>query len=434
MLTNSFQPGILGHKISQTKNIINKSAIQNYKQSQTNPPKLKRKSSVSSKKSHCNIPKKTEQNSSRPDNPHHARKRSDIPNSKYSSLIIGDKSISTNNEEKKSHSSRKNKSSLYDTDNDTTNNTISPNYKMENEKLNKTVQMLLHCIKTISSQVKGIIQKQLKKSNDIIKELRFKNEFLIKENTNLKKKILEFYFISKQFDLSEIKHRNQLNKCLNNLFIENIYLRKSNLSTASISMDLVSKYNKTVQDRLDKKNSKEEQKEDANKNNINSITNTNNNNNENNPFVNLNKEQNNPFIRSYSNEKLAPRVKHKRQRTHIKLNNMNSDESNGQNTIIVSSFTSSSSSNSVNEDKKDAFGKTMNSFGFLNKTLKRNDCSRKNVLEDITGINNIIPNKIGNNRGYTSPNNSQNFSNNKKPQLFYRTPRGKDKQKIEFTK
>jgi hypothetical protein len=88
----------------------------------------------------------------------------------------------------------------------------------------------------------------------------------------------------------------------------------------------------------------------------------------------------------------------------------------------------------VNEDKKDAFGKTMNSFGFLNKTLKRNDCSRKNVLEDITGINNIIPNKIGNNRGYTSPNNSQNFSNNKKPQLFYRTPRGKDKQKIEFTK
>ena len=431
MLTNSFQPGILGHKISHNQNIINKSAIQNYKQSQTNPPKLKRKSSVGSKKSQCSIPKKTEQNSSRPDNPHHARKRSDIPNSKYSSLIIGDKTLSTNNEEKKSHSSRKNKSLLYDTDNETNNNT-SPNYKIENEKLSKTIQVLLHYIKTISSQVKGIIQKQLKKSNDIIQELRFKNEFLIKENTNLKKKILEFYFISKQFDLSEIKHRNQLNKCLNNLFIENIYLRKSNLSTASVSMDLVSKYNKAVQDRLDKKNIKEDHKDDANKNNINLINGANNNT-ENNPFTNLNKEQSNPFARSYNNEKLAPRIKHKRQRTHIKLNNMNSDDSNGQNTIIVSSFTSSSS-NSANEDKKDAFGKTMNSFGILNKTLKRNECSRKNVLEDVTGINNIIPNKVGNNRGYTSPNNSQNFSNNKKPQLFYRTPRGKDKQKLEFTK
>ena len=74
----------------------------------------------------------------------------------------------------------------------------------------------------------------------------------------------------------------------------------------------------------------------------------------------------------------------------------------------------------------------MNTLGFMNKVLKRNDDSRRNVLEELHSVNNIISNTIESNRGYTSPNQSKLGLSNKKIQLFYRTPRGKEKKKNEF--
>ena len=428
MFPKTFQPRITSHKFSQNKNTISKSAIQNYKQNQTNLPKHHRKKSTGSKNSNCCIPKKGEQNSSRPEMRHHARKRSEVLSTKCSSIILEDKTININVEEKKNNSLRKNKMLLNNNNNScnsSNNNNVMMNYKLEIENLNKTIQMLLHYIKTITTHVTQVVHKELNKKNNIIKELEFKNEFLIKENTELKKKINMFYLIAKQFDLNEITYRNQIHKCLYDLYNENIYLRKSNLSTASISMKLVKKFNKSVQDKLQERKSSMTVEQSEQNNNRNSMHT----NNENNPFAflnndNTNEHNDNPFKRSNSCDEHVPRTRHKRQRTYVNLNNYNATDIKGYNTIIKYSGN--------NDDNMDAFGKTMNAIGFMDKTFKRNDGSRRNVLEGLRSDYNIINNKKEGNRGYTPPNHSKFGLSNKKIQLFYRTPGRTDKKKIEF--
>ena len=191
-------------------------------------------------------------------------------------------------------------------------------------------------------------------------------------------------------------------------------------------MKLVNKFNKSVQDKLIERKSSMIVEQSEHNNNRNSMYNSNNNN-ENNPFAflnNTNEHNDNPFRRSNSCDEHVPRIRHKRQRTHVNLNNYNVDNIKGYDTIIKYSGS--------NDDNTDAFGKTMNAIGFMNKTLKRNDGSRRNVLEELNSDNNIINKTKERNRGYTSPNNSKFGLSNKKIQLFYRTPTRTDKKKIEF--
>ena len=98
------------------------------------------------------------------------------------------------------------------------------------------------------------------------------------------------------------------------------------------------------------------------------------------------------------------------------------DPNNSQknsNTILSLTSTSSLGDTIKNED---VFGQTLDELTNFSKTLKRNNDSKKNVLDS-----------VGSPKEFVSPTTSQQLSSNKK-QLYYRTPRDKEKKKIEFTK
>ena len=129
---------------------------------------------------------------------------------------------------------------------------------------------------------------------------------------------------------------------------------------------------------------------------------------------------NNPF-QNYKNDLPQNKTKHKRQRTHVQLNEIQNEEDASKTPTII--LTSNSTSTVVDSSKNtDAFGDTLEDLSNFTKTMRRNNDSKKNVFDDID------PPKDG----VISPTSSQLLSSNKK-QLFYRTPRDKEKKKIEFT-
>ena len=189
----------------------------------------------------------------------------------------------------------------------------------------------------------------------------------------------------------------QMNKIIN-VFTENIYLRKANISLNNISEDLFIRKAKTtinpnsIKDNLTQDNKQQEEQ-----------------------IIN-----NNPF-QNYKNDLPQNKTKHKRQRTHVQLNEIQNEEDASKTPTII--LTSNSTSTVVDSSKNtDAFGDTLEDLSNFTKTMRRNNDSKKNVFDDID------PPKDG----VISPTSSQLLSSNKK-QLFYRTPRDKEKKKIEFT-
>ena len=125
---------------------------------------------------------------------------------------------------------------------------------------------------------------------------------------------------------------------------------------------------------------------------------------------------NNPF-QNYKNDLPNNKGKHKRQRTHVQLNEMDESQSKASTIILTSSSTSTVVESSKNAD---AFGDTLEDLSNFTKTMRRNNDSKKNVFDDMETPKD----------GVVSPTSS--FLSSNKKQLYYRTP--KEKKRIEFNK
>ena len=331
-------------------------------------------------------------------NVHHVKKNSEIPMSKeypntYKKLPIQ----SINIEEKKSCSVKKIRDSSVNqkrSDNFSLNaskikKAIEANFiEEENKSLKQTVKILCAYITSMNQQFDKKINQYNKEKDEMIKKLKEKNDFLMKENKTLKLKLLEVIYMTEIYDNNETFNNNQAHKFISQLFTENIYLRKTNISLSNISDELFIRKSKTTP---------------------NIIT-------ENLPQDNKQMLNNNPF-QNYKND--LPKGKHKRQRTHVQLNEIQKEEDQSKTPTIV--LTSSSTSTVVDSSKNaDAFEDTLEDLSNFTKTMRNSD-SKKNVFDDIETPKN----------GVISPTSSQLLSSNKK-QLYYRTP--KEKKKIEFTK
>ena len=264
--------------------------------------------------------------------------------------------------------------------------------------MKKTIYILLYYIKTERAQFELTLKKVVKQKDEIIKKLKINNDFLIQENKKLKFKLLEILQQSKLFTMNETQRDKNKTLLLSQLFTENSYLRKANASLSHINSEQFchkSSYNNQENNHYTKTAEEET----------------------NNPFQNYKNENSNPLLL---------KAKHKRQRTHLNLSTMRKededDPNNSQknsNTILSLTSTSSLGDTIKNED---VFGQTLDELINFSKTLKRNNDSKKNVLDS-----------VGSPKGFVSPTTSQQLSSNKK-QLYYRTPRDKEKKKIEFTK
>lgn len=364
------------------------------------------------------IPKKLDQHSHRVTKEnkvgHHVKKNSEIPlNKEYVNTFKKLPIQSINLEEKKSYSVKKNRDSSVNqkrNDNYSLNGSkirpkIEPNtieaFAEENKCLKHTIKILGSYITSLNQQFDNKLKNYNKEKDDMIKHLKEKNDFLTKENKNLKLKLLEIIYITKIYDNHENNRDTKTQKFLSQLFTENIYLRKANISLNNISEDLFIRKAKTT----------------INSNTINDNLNADN---KQEQIVN-----NNPF-QNYKNDLPQSKAKHKRQRTHVQLNEIQNDDddksSQSKSPTIV--LTSNSTSTVVESSKNsDAFGDTLEDLSNFTKTMRRNNDSKKNVFDDIETPKD----------GVISPTSSQLLSSNKK-QLYYRTPRDKEKKRIEFTK
>ena len=374
----------------------------------------KNMASVSNFDKRQEIPKKVDQHSHRVTKEnkvgHHMKKNSEVPiNKEYANTFKKLPIQSINLEEKKSSSVKKNrdssvnqKSSNYSLNASKLKQKNEPNsieaFAEENKCLKHTIKILGSYITSMNQQFDNKIKTLNKEKDDMIKQLKNKNDFLMKENKNLKLKLLEIIYMTEIYDNNENNRDIKTQKFLSQLFTENIYLRKANISLNNISEDLFIRKAKTtinpnsIKDNLTQDNKQQEEQ-----------------------IIN-----NNPF-QNYKNDLPQNKTKHKRQRTHVQLNEIQNEEDASKTPTII--LTSNSTSTVVDSSKNtDAFGDTLEDLSNFTKTMRHNNDSKKNVFDDID------PPKDG----VISPTSSQLLSSNKK-QLFYRTPRDKEKKKIEFT-
>ena len=374
----------------------------------------KNMASVSNFDKRQEIPKKVDQHSHRVTKEnkvgHHMKKNSEVPiNKEYANTFKKLPIQSINLEEKKSSSVKKNrdssvnqKSSNYSLNASKLKQKNEPNsieaFAEENKCLKHTIKILGSYITSMNQQFDNKIKTLNKEKDDMIKQLKNKNDFLMKENKTLKLKLLEVIYMTEIYDNNENNRDIKTQKFLSQLFTENIYLRKANISLNNISEDLFIRKAKTtinpnsIKDNLTQDNKQQEEQ-----------------------IIN-----NNPF-QNYKNDLPQNKTKHKRQRTHVQLNEIQNEEDASKTPTII--LTSNSTSTVVDSSKNtDAFGDTLEDLSNFTKTMRRNNDSKKNVFDDID------PPKDG----VISPTSSQLLSSNKK-QLFYRTPRDKEKKKIEFT-
>jgi len=365
--------------------------------------------------------KKIENYSQRSINANNKTKPNEMINSKENNFI-------RKLDEKRSHSLKKNNISNYNMEeknnskkifnyNENNNNNYNKNINDIQDKniLKNIINILLYYIKVLNNQIDVKFKKVFVEK---IKKLKIENNFLLKENKNLKSTIFKIIYTIKSYENKENIYLKNNQKFLTQLFEENIYLRKENYNTSNINGDYLIQYNKDINKLKEKiKNDLiiQKKKEEINNNQIEVQ-----NNEEENPFSFLNKN---------SSDKEINKNFHKRQRTHINLNNINEINANDkQNNIVennksnisINTIVHKSEENSTMEEEinYDAFSNTLIDMTNNNKIEKSNN-STKNLFD--------YENYDSNNKN--SLNNQLNLSNKKQP-IFYRTP--KDKKKIDF--
>ena len=337
---------------------------------------------------------------------HHNKKYSEIvPNREYIRNKYNFIGTNPNNEDKINFSLRKYKYNLNLTNNSKYKNNSKDEFDFLNDNTNfqifedkQIINILLYFIKFIQKEFERKIKEIIvDKINTIIK-LKSENKFLIEQNNNLKISYLQLIYAFKKYEEEEKENRIKEIKIFNQFINENIYLRKALSNTSDINLSTLLKI----------KNELDFNKEIFNKQITKEIININEEKEE-------NKLENNPFNLS-NQEDLNSNIYHKRQKTYFNLIDL--EKENKEINISISS------SNTIVENaKEDILGDTLKEMTNYNKSLKRNNNSKKNIMEK-------EKEKEETKKKEGSIN--LNLSNKKQPQLYYRTP--KEKQKIEFTK
>ena len=337
---------------------------------------------------------------------YHNKKYSEIvPNREYIRNKYNFIGTNPNNEDKINFSLRKYKYNLNLTNNSKYKNNSKDEFDFLNDNTNfqifedkQIINILLYFIKFIQKEferkIKEII---LDKINTIIK-LKSENKFLIEQNNNLKISYLQLIYAFKKYEEEEKENRIKEIKIFNQFINENIYLRKALSNTSDINFSTLLKIKNEIdfnKDIFNKQITKE--------------------------IININEEkeenklENNPFNLS-NQEDLNSNIYHKRQKTYFNLIDL--EKENKEINISISS------SNTIVENaKEDILGDTLKEMTNYNKSLKRNNNSKKNIMEKEKEKEETKKKEVSINL---------NLSNKKQPQLYYRTP--KEKQKIEFTK
>ena len=147
---------------------------------------------------------------------------------------------------------------IYDFENENFNFSNKANNKDENnssneynnntlaEKANNIIDVLLNYINIIKKEYeKIIIEKVQNKEKEIIK-LKRENEFLIKENKNLKFKILQIFYCAKKNNSNKNNEESKSTYSIKQLLKENLFLRKCLIKSGNINEDYLVQLEKDI--------------------------------------------------------------------------------------------------------------------------------------------------------------------------------------------
>ena len=273
-------------------------------------------------------------------------------------------------------------------------------------ELNQIINILKCYIQELQLQYNKKIKEIYYEKYELIKRLKKEKQYLIKENKELKFKILELFYLVKDYEKKEININNIREKLFSQIIKENIYLRKSNCITDNINISI---YRKLINEASLIKEKKLNDKLEEKSINIKNI---------NNPFI----------IDDLESENDKHSNLHKRQKTYYNFNNNNDTNSNDENyesfdNKSISSISSLKTIVSISKDyNKDLLDDTLKEMTLNNKIMKRNNNSKRNILESEKNKNE--------NNNLNSP---QTSSKKKQQQLYYITSK-EEKNKILFTK
>ena len=319
-------------------------------------------------------------------------------------------------------SNKANNNNENNSSNEYNNNTLA-------EEANNIINLLLNYIDIIKKEYEKIILEKMQNKDKEIIKLKRENEFLIKENKNLKFKILQIFYCAKKINSNKNNEESKSTYSIKQLLKENLFLRKCLIKSDNINEDYLVQLEKDIiqqfkyKELLNQKKILEEEKNNEENNtklNNNKEENSINNSNNNNPFKFINENNNN----NSNNNK----INHKRQKTQYKLNFYSQNKKNNiDNNIDDEEFDKNenneedSLSNYLNEMNNNILmGKTkegsQKNLIYINKNNKSiNNANNINKDNNSTLSENINNNKSNNEQSFDSiVHNVNNNTDNKK--------------------
>jgi len=335
------------------------------------------------------------------------------------------------------------------------NNSNSNEYKTFVSEVNNIINVLLNYINIIKKEYEKIIVKKVQNKDKEISKLKTEKEYLIKENKDLKYKIIEMFYCIKKYENNKDKNKDKNLKYIKLLINENIYLRNCTDKTNNINKSYFAQLENDIRNQISQKELLIQKKMEEEKNNQNvKIDNINDNNKE--------KEQNNdndknPFltINNNSGNNLSSKINHKRQRTQFKLgfplksennNKMNEDEKLNNNRDVLSEYINVIKNNTLllskaeNSSQKNLLIGKKNNENANEDKIKKEKIDNNNLsIESDTDTIVHVDNSIESINNKTCPNNEnsntiKDTTNKILQGIHYSSPDDKYIKRIEFTK
>ena len=324
-------------------------------------------------------------------------------------------------------------------------------YKAFVDEVNNIINVLLNYISIIKKEYEKTIIKKVQIKDKEINKLKSEKEYLIKENKNLKYKIIEMFYCIKKYENNKDKSKDKYLKYIKLLINENIYLRNCTNKSNNINKTYFIQLENDIRNQLLQKELLIQKKIEEEKNNQNNKIDKDNNkeneqNNDSNPFLTINNN---------SGNNISSKINHKRQRTQFKLgfpiksennNKMNEDEKLNNNRDVLTEYINVIKNNSLllskaeNSSQKNLLiGKKNNESDSEDKNKREATDNNNLSIESDTDTIVYVDNNNDSINNKTCPNNentnmTKDTTNKILQGLHYSSPDDKYIKRIEFTK
>ena len=276
------------------------------------------------------------------------------------------------------------------------------------EETNNIINVLFNYIAIIRQEYEKLFIQTMQNKDKEISKLKKENEFLIKENKDLKYKILEIFYCTKKYYTDKENNESKTKLSIKHLLEENLFLRKCLNNTSNINKDYLIKLENDIMQQFkykellnQKKILEEEKNNETNKDDIIIIKEEN--------KIKINDDDNSfKFINeNNANNSNNNKINHKRQKTQFKLNYPENDGNKSENIEQIDEKENNNDNNDNNSDSLSNYLKDMSNNKLMSRTK---NSSQKNLLMNKNNSVNSDIKKINKDSNSTISENNNNYN------------------------